>query len=537
MSPSPIDDDLLAQRWRHFYRDVRATSSGLAARLLGPLLGDDTRRRRLVNQRRSRGHEVSAKWLDDDQPFPFGYVASPVPHQFVAPEHVTIVAVDDDISISDFVRRVNDAAQLGSPWILVVSSSTEWTQHHGVARQLLDVAAGADVVFADEIGPNPKRPILKPDIIGPHTLLSYNVVGRPALVRTQWIHDLGGLRLEAGVACEHDLFLRMLEAGAVFRHLPRVLPGRATSGWRDALVDDDTQRVVRAALARRNVAGDVVASGRPGVVHWRLAPYNSPTVDIVIPTRDRRDLLERCITSLEQVTAYPHYSIIILDNDSVEPTTQDFFEQSPHRVIACPGEFNYAAIINRGVAHCTGDFVVTLNNDTIITQPDWLDQMVGVAQLDNVAIVGVALVDPNGVHEHDGIVVAPYPQHLRLGVNYPVHDDFASARRDVTAVTGAVQLFARRRYEDLGGMDEELRVVMNDVDLCLRAQADGAYVVFLPDVVVTHQASSTRGRLDPLLDRNRFVRRWDVFGSLSDPFFSTHQRLLGDRIVYRDWQD
>jgi GT2 family glycosyltransferase len=219
-----------------------------------------------------------------------------------------------------------------------------------------------------------------------------------------------------------------------------------------------------------------------------------------------------------------------LDNDSAQAETLAYLTASPHRVIKCPGPFNYAAIINRGVAQCSGEFVVTLNNDTQVLSADWLEQMVGVAMLEDVSVVGVTLIDGDEVHEHDGIVIAPYPQHLRRGINYLVEDDFILARRDVAAVTGAVQMISRHHYNEVAGMDERLTVVMNDVDLCLRSQVNGRYVVLLPDVVLSHFAGSTRGRLDPLVDRNHFVRRWDVFGTLTDPFFPEVLRLYGSTI-------
>jgi GT2 family glycosyltransferase len=222
-----------------------------------------------------------------------------------------------------------------------------------------------------------------------------------------------------------------------------------------------------------------------------------------------------------------------LNNGSVQSETLEYFAATTHRVIDCPGPFNYAAIINRGVAQCGADYVLTLNNDTIVRTVDWLEQMVGVSTLADVSIVGITLLDRHGVHEHDGIVIAPYPQHLRRGVNYLVDDDYVLARRDVAAVTGAVQMISRALYVELAGMDEQLAVVMNDVDLCLRSQTSGRHVVILPDVVVTHIAGSTRGRLDPLADRNYFVRRWDVFGELVDPYFPETLRLLGTTVKYQ----
>jgi GT2 family glycosyltransferase len=117
--------------------------------------------------------------------------------------------------------------------------------------------------------------------------------------------------------------------------------------------------------------------------------------------------------------------------------------------------------------------------------------------------------------------------------NYPHHDQFVDAARDVAAVTGAVQMVRRDLWESLGGMDEQFEVVMNDVDLCLRSQLEDRYVVFTPTVQLTHRAGSSRGDLDPLADRNRFVRRWDIFGTFRDPYFPESLELLGSSVRYR----
>jgi GT2 family glycosyltransferase len=201
-------------------------------------------------------------------------------------------------------------------------------------------------------------------------------------------------------------------------------------------------------------------------------------------------------------------------------------------VVPCPGPFNYAHIVNRGISHSLADYVVTLNNDTVLVTPDWLERMVSLASLPEIGIVGACLFDQDGRREHESIIIAPYPQHLRTDSNYPHVDQFTSAVRDVAAVTGAVQMVEREFWESLGGMDELLKVTMNDVDICLRSQLEGRYVVYDPDVQLYHHVSSSRGDLDPLDDRNRFIRRWDIFGTFRDPYFPEALLLLGETIYY-----
>ena len=142
--------------------------------------------------------------------------------------------------------------------------------------------------------------------------------------------------------------------------------------------------------------------------------------------------------------------------------------------------------MNRGIGHSIADYVVTLNNDTILVTPDWLERMVSLASLPEIGIVGACLLDQDGRREHESIVIAPYPQHLRTDSNYPHVDQFTVAVRDVAAVTGAVQMVNRGFWESLGGMDELLKVAMNDVNICLRSQLEGRYVVYIPDVQLYH---------------------------------------------------
>lgn len=523
-----------ARRWRKFRRDVRRVTSSPAARVFLPLLGEDTRRRRLVEHLRPATARIAPPAPRDAAVFPLNYIASSpeftLTREEVA-EYVELVELDSS-ETDELVEKFGRALASTKEWVLVVHRDAGEFAHYAAAATLLSHHERADVVFGDETGDSVALPILKPPVVGPHTLWSYNVLGRPALLRRSTVIRSGGLRAEAGRAAEHDLFLRLAEDRAVFRHVPVVLAGRSLEERHHPDLAPDTQRVVAQALERRGITALVAPTSRPSVVRWSPIVESWPSVDIVIPTRDRLDLLAQCIASVE-TSSYPHFAITILDNGSVEPGTREYLARTPHRVVGCPGPFNYAALINRGVAHCRGDYVLTLNNDTTVRSVDWLEQLVGVASLDDVSVVGATLLDRGDVHEHDGIVIAPYPQHLRLGVNYLREDESLLARRDVSAVTGAAQLFSRRLFLELGGMDERLAVVMNDVDLCLRSQEQALHVVMVPDVVLTHFAGSTRGRLDPIEDRDRFVRRWDVFGTLRDPYLSESLRLLGATFHYR----
>jgi len=181
-------------------------------------------------------------------------------------------------------------------------------------------------------------------------LLSYNLVGRPALLRVATLRKIRGFDSDAGWAFEHDAYLRLREADAIFRHVNLVLPAaRPDISFERRHVDADTCRVTEKALARRGWPGSVKPGRVPGLSSWKLdAPSPQPSIDVIIPTRDRIDLVRNCIEALENKTTYQNWDVILLDNDSIEPESLEYFANSKYRVVPCPGPFNYAKIVNRG---------------------------------------------------------------------------------------------------------------------------------------------------------------------------------------------
>jgi GT2 family glycosyltransferase len=555
-----ISDKEMKRRWAAFHGQMRQLSGKRWQRILGRILGENTLRYkfarligrpplRAIRKLRARPHRAEAVFLD----VPLVHKGTEVFPKYYSPksalrfvnlsllevpvDDVEVVVIDEETSsAAAAVTQLNEAYLASTKtWLMICDVTTSDEERATTLRALKSAASDRDdVVFADENGPNIFQPIFRSACVSPHTLLSYNMVGRPALVRISTLRRVGGFLSSAGWAFEHDAYLRLQEGGATFHHVALVLPaGRPLIAFERSHIDDDSCRVVLAALERRGLTGHVEPGAFEGLVHWSVeAPTPHPSIDIIIPTRDRIDLVRRCIEAIEEMTTYDNYDIILLDNDSVQDESLEYFAATKYRVVPCPGPFNYAKIVNRGVAHSKADFIVTLNNDTILMTPDWLERMVSLAAMPDVGIVGACLLDQNGHKEHESIIISPYPQHLRTDSNYPHVDQFSLAVRDVAAVTGAVQMSSREFWNSLGGMDERLAVTMNDVDLCLRSQSDTHFVVYTPDVSFIHYVSSSRGTLDPLADRNRFIRRWDIFGTFRDPFFPEPLLLLGETMYY-----
>lgn len=223
-------------------------------------------------------------------------------------------------------------------------------------------------------------------------------------------------------------------------------------------------------------------------------------VSILIPFRNRLDLLKNCLASLHR-TAYRAREVLLLDNDSTEPSVADFLEHvtadATVKVLPCPGPFNFARICNRGAAAADGDFLLFLNNDIEVIAADWLDHLLQLANAPGVGIVGATLLFPDGALQHAGIFPTPSGDwtHAYRGPpgSYVGANGELLHARTVPAVTGACLLIRRDLFLEMGGFDERYAVTLNDVDLCLRVRARGLKVAISPHARLYHFESLSRG--------------------------------------------
>ncbi|HEY8081819.1 MAG TPA: glycosyltransferase, partial [Acidimicrobiales bacterium] len=430
----------------------------------------------------------------------------------------------------------NAGVAAASGEFVVVCEAGDLLAPHAVCDLVTALQDGADAAYGDEDRYDEDHEHhdghLKPARFGHETLLSYDVVGAPLLVRTALYRELGGLDAATAPVAAHDFALRLSERTGRLNHVAEVLLSRPAKQAPDPFdATAATIPVVTRALARRGAVatvggGDVL----PSVRYTVQPPAPLPSVAIVVPTRDRLDLLAACLDSVERRTTYPDYSIVICDNDSIEAETLDWMAASPHTVVRCPGPFNYATIVNRGVAHTDADFVVTLNNDTTIATPDWLERLVGLCSLDGVGSVGVKLQFPDGRLQHEGVGIIPLPVHLSRDVNYDEPDRWLTSTRDAAAVTGACQIVRTEAWRALGGLDERLAVAFNDVDFGMRLCQAGWRVVYTPEVVLGHRESASRGDLHPPADEALLIARWDLLGDFVDPSMPPAVRLFTTRV-------
>jgi GT2 family glycosyltransferase len=233
---------------------------------------------------------------------------------------------------------------------------------------------------------------------------------------------------------------------------------------------------------------------------WDASARPSGRVSIIIPFRDRAELLQNCLRSLRG-SSYRDYETVLVDNGSGEPRTQRLLWRLAGRrgvqVVDCPGPFNFSRLCNEGARRAGGDYLLFLNNDTEVLDPDWLEQLLAPAGQPGVGAVGATLLYPDRTIQHAGIF--PRRDGLWTHPYRGLPADHAGDRgellrvRSVPAVTAACLLVRRDRFVVLGGFDEALPLTFGDVDLCCRLRRLGLLVLVTPYARLFHYESLSRG--------------------------------------------
>ena len=300
------------------------------------------------------------------------------------------------------------------------------------------------------------------------------------------------------------------------RHIPKILYSCRTLN-QGATTDVSHASGLRALQERLRPAGATATTGAFAGT-YRVShplPAKSPLVTIIIPTRDKVEILKKCIESIQQKTDYPNWEMLVIDNGSIEPATLEYFRELKEdcriRVLAYGKPFNYSAINNFAARQAKGDVLALLNNDLEVIAPQWLGEMVSHAIRPEIGAVGAKLLYPDGTVQHAGVVlgiggVAGHV-HRYLPSDDPGYCYRASVTQNLSAVTGACMLVRKAAYWQVGGLNEaSLAVAFNDIDFCLKLREAGYRNLYTPYAVLTHHESISRGR-DDTEEKNKIFRQ------------------------------
>ena len=376
----------------------------------------------------------------------------------------------------------------------------------------------------------------------PDTLLSINYITHFAVLRTNIVRKIGGFRSVCDGAQDYDMFLRFTEVipEENIHHISKILYDWRMSKTSTAMsintksyASEAGRRALQDALDRRKIKGKAnILMHTSYYIDYEIDKNDK--VSIIIPTKDKLTILKKCIKSIFKHTNEDLFEIIIINNNSTEEKTFNYFDELKGnykniKVIDVNEEFNYSRLNNIGIKEAKNPFVLFLNNDIEIKMDDWLETMIGYAKQDHIGAVGVELLDPNDTIQHAGVVlgmgrngIASHPFMFKPK-SYPGCFSRILVPYNYSAVTAACMMVEKKKVNKVNGFDEKLKVSYNDVDLCLKLLNEGYYNVFLPQVKLYHHESLSRGY------DNTYKKLLQTFNEVSYFEKKWHKEIENDR--------
>lgn len=383
----------------------------------------------------------------------------------------------------------------------------------------------ADAVYTDEDKVTTDlqehfQPHFKPDF-NLDLLRSNNYICHFFTVRRSVVEKAGGFRKEFDGAQDYDFVFRCVENSREVLHVPRILyhwrthkASTADNPASKMYAFEAGKRAIEAHLQRQGVRGLVSHTKDLGFYRVQYPVKEEPLISIIIPNKDEKESLKACLESIWEKSTYKNYEILIVENNSQTSEIFRYYEelkeQKKAKILYWKQGFNYAAINNFAVKEAKGQYYLFLNNDITVIAPNWMEEMLGNCQREEVGAVGAKLYYPDNTIQHAGCVVGLGGIAGHLFINMPrnrtgyLHK--ASIQQDLSAVTAACIMVKKEAFEKAGGFTEELAVAFNDVDLCLKIRKNGYLIVYNPAVEMYHMESKTRGAEDSKEKVRRFQK-------------------------------
>ncbi len=378
---------------------------------------------------------------------------------------------------------------------------------------LLNENSDYELIYSDEdkVTENGLRrfdPFFKPDF-SPNMLYAFNYITHFTCIKKSLLDRIGYFDDRYNGAQDYDLFLRATEQAKKIGHIKDILYHWRIAETSTAFSSDTKsytvaagQAAIEASIRRRGLSAAVSEGALPNyyTVSYAL-PTPQPMISIIIPNKDEKDTLKKCIDSIRTKSTYSNYEIIIVENNSEKQSTFAYYEQlkkDPRiRVICWNHPFNYSSLNNFAADQAKGELLLFLNNDMSVISADWLEQMAMHACRPDVGAVGAKLYYPDDTLQHGGIVlrIGGIAGHSHKGSGRDEVGAFARLTlvHDLSAVTAACLMTRKEVFASVGGFDEQFVVAFNDVDLCLKIREKGLFVLWTPFAELYHYESKTRG--------------------------------------------
>lgn len=408
----------------------------------------------------------------------------------------------------------------------------------------------ADVVYTDEdkVTSDLKehfQPHFKPDF-NPDLLCSNNYICHLFVVKRSLALKLGGQDPAYDGAQDYDFIFRCTEEAEKIVHIAKILyhwrvhqASTADNPTSKMYAFDAGKRAIEAHLQRIGAKAEVSHTKDLGFYRVKYQVQGNPKVSIVIPNKDEKETLKKCLESIWQKTTYSNYEIILVENNSTTREIRDYYQEldgkNGVRVVYWDKEFNYSAINNFGISYAKGDYILCLNNDITVISPEWMEELLANCQRPEVGIVGARLYYPDNTIQHAGIVLGmggcAGSLFVGLARSRGGYLHKAALQQDLSAVTAACFMVKKEAFEKVGGFEEKLAVAFNDVDFCLKVRYAGYLVVYDPYAELYHHESKTRGYENTEAKKRRFQEEIEYMRChwmpdiLRDPYYNENLSL------------
>ena len=408
----------------------------------------------------------------------------------------------------------------------------------------------ADVIYTDEdkVTSDLKehfQPHFKPDF-NPDLLCANNYICHLFVVKRSLALKLGGQDPAYDGAQDYDFIFRCTENAEKIVHVAKILyhwrvhqASTADNPSSKLYAFDAGKRAIEAHLARIGAKAEVSHTKDLGFYRVKYQLQGNPMVSIVIPNKDEKETLKKCLESIWKKTSYPNYEIILVENNSTTQEIRDYYKELDGkkrvRVVYWDKEFNYSAINNFGISYAKGEYILCLNNDITVISPDWLEELLANCQRPEVGIVGARLYYPDNTIQHAGIVLGmggcAGSLFVGLARSRGGYLHKAALQQDLSAVTAACFMVKKEVFEKVGGFEEKLAVAFNDVDFCLKVRHAGYLVVYDPFAELYLHESKSRGYENTEAKKRRFQEEIEYMRChwmpdiLRDPYYNENLSL------------
>ena len=391
------------------------------------------------------------------------------------------------------------------------------------------------------------EPHMKPDF-NLDLLQTVNYICHLFVVKKELMDKVGVFRTDYDGAQDYDFILRCIEQTKHIHHIPKVLyhwrshkDSTAENPESKMYAFDAGQRAVQAHFDRMGIRAEVFHGEFPGLYRTRYLRDYDPLISILIPNKDHIEDLDRCIQSIDKRSSYKNYEYIIIENNSDKEETFDYYAKlektNPKvRMVYWKEGFNYSAITNYGASFARGEYLLLLNNDTEMLNPDCLEELLGYCMREDVGAVGARLYYEDGTIQHAGVVIGfggiaghCFVQQAKGATGY-CHRIICA--QDYSAVTAACMMVKKSAFDQVDGLYTGLAVAFNDIDFCLRLGKAGYRIVYNPYAELYHYESKSRGLEDTPEKIIRFQgeietfrERWGAILENGDPYYNPNLTL------------